>query len=477
MRFPAVHWHEGLFLQPHHFQAWDRHWTERIGVGESWQNPFSYGVYEVVWNHAALAAGFLQIDVLRCKTQGATLVEFSEQRPAERRDLRPAFHALGGEHRSIDVFVGVARLQLGSHNVDDPKHRNGARFHSELLEYPDETDAANVQPVGLRRINAKILFGHEDLAGYDVLRIGKIRRSEKEQSIAELDTEYVPPLMDIAAWAPFRQQVLQPLCDLVHQQSEKIGSEVEQAGGLLHANTPVELQRVIALQALYPAVATLSVLSRSRGIHPMHAYLELARVVGSLQLLRSDRQPPRMAAYDHEDIGPLFASLKRSIFQTIEAFAETPYLQYCFHGTEHGMQLSVDRGVFTQVKRWLIGVQKGTMSTADAITLISPANLDWKLGSTQQVDALFLRRGAGLQLRHTNSIPASLPRGEQWIYFDIVNQNDGVWDDVVATGGLSMRIRETSIVNRSALVGSKTIVLRRGDENVPLQFSLFGVRS
>ena len=477
MRFPAVHWHEGLFLQPHHFQAWDRHWTERLGVGEAWQNPYCYGVYEVVWNHAAMAAGFLQLDVLRCKIQGATLVEFSEQRPAERRDLRPAFLAMEGERRSIDIFVGVPRLQLGSHNVDDPKHRNGARFHSELLEYPDESDAANVQPVGLRRINAKILFGHEDLAGYDVLRIGRVRRSDKEQAIAELDHEYVPPLMDIAAWAPFRHHVLQPLCDLVHQQSERIGSEIEQAGGLLHANTPVELQRVIAMQALYPAVATLSVLSQSRGIHPLHAYLELAKIVGALQLLRSDRQLPRLAAYDHEDLGPLFAALKRSIFQTIEGFAETPYRQICFLGTENGMQLTVDRSVFPQVQRWLIGIQKGTLPLADVVDTISPANLDWKLGSTRQVDALFLRRGTGLQLRLTNSVPASLPRGDQWIYFEIVNHNDGVWEDVVATGGLSMRIRESSIANRTSLVGNKTVVLRRGDENVPLQFSLFGVRS
>jgi hypothetical protein len=82
-----------------------------------------------------------------------------------------------------------------------------------------------------------------------------------------------------------------------------------------------------------------------------------------------------------------------------------------------------------------------------------------------------------LQLRLTNSVPASLPRGDQWIYFEIVNHNDGVWEDVVATGGLSMRIRESSIANRTSLVGNKTVVLRRGDENVPLQFSLFGVRS
>ncbi len=43
MQFPAVNWHEGLFLHPHHFQAWDRHWTERVSTGEQWQSPHGYG--------------------------------------------------------------------------------------------------------------------------------------------------------------------------------------------------------------------------------------------------------------------------------------------------------------------------------------------------------------------------------------------------------------------------------------------------
>ena len=68
MQFPAVNWHEGLFLQPHHFQAWDRHWSERVTAGEQWQNPYFYGITEIAINSAALAAGHFQLDALKART-------------------------------------------------------------------------------------------------------------------------------------------------------------------------------------------------------------------------------------------------------------------------------------------------------------------------------------------------------------------------------------------------------------------------
>ncbi len=186
MQFPAVNWHEGLFLQPHHFQAWDRHWSERVSTGEQWLNPFSYGILSIAINEAALSAGYLQIDSLRCKTPGGVLIDFGVGHQSDRRDLRPAFHGTsdqssqgsssargmeGNGSQRLDVFIGVPRLKLGNKNVDPVQHMNGARFRAHWLDLPDEVDAATVRPVELRQLNAKILLGTDDLAGYDVFKL------------------------------------------------------------------------------------------------------------------------------------------------------------------------------------------------------------------------------------------------------------------------------------------------------------------
>ena len=39
-----VHWSEGLFLRPHHFQAADRYWTEAADLSEQWDHQYHYGI-------------------------------------------------------------------------------------------------------------------------------------------------------------------------------------------------------------------------------------------------------------------------------------------------------------------------------------------------------------------------------------------------------------------------------------------------
>ena len=47
MRNLPVHWMEGMFLRPHHFQAADRHTQEQFQLHEQWDHQFYYGVREV----------------------------------------------------------------------------------------------------------------------------------------------------------------------------------------------------------------------------------------------------------------------------------------------------------------------------------------------------------------------------------------------------------------------------------------------
>lgn len=487
MQFPAVNWHEGLFLQPHHFQAWDRHWSERVSLGERWQSPYSYGLLELSINRDALAAGFLQVDVLRCKTPGGTLIDAVAGQYAERRDLRPAMElasqrvALRSLNRnpasislSVDVYVGVPRLQLGIKNVDSPEHRNGARYVAQCIDLPDELDAACVRPVEVRNVNARLLVDGDDLAGYDLLRIARVSRSRQGENLFQLDNQYVPPLMDCSASDVLRAEVLTSLSDLLQHTSQKLTHQALDAGGELHASSPVDVRRLVALQALLPAASVFSVLAQSRGIHPMMAYTEMVRVAGSLAVLQPKRMPEPTAGYDHENIGPLFAALKRRITTALEVLRHESYTQAMFIGTEHGMQVSIEPQQLQSTRRWFIGVQRGNHSTESIVSLFQSGKLDFKLGGTNQIEKMFATRQAGLELRHTINAPVTLPQGDQWVYLEVINCESSAWHDVRTSTGLAMHINESHLTERSHLPGNTTINLKVGGKSFALQLALFG---
>lgn len=490
MQYPAVNWHEGLFLQPHHFQAWDRHWSERVSTGEQWQSPFGYGVLSISINESALAAGFLQIDSLRCKTPGGALIDFGTGHQSERRDLRPALDVQSSQSRpaspnngrsgtqslvGIDVYIGVPRLKLGNKNVDEVQHINGARFRAHWLDLPDEVDAASVRPVELRQLNAKILLGTDDLAGFDVLRIARVQRSTRDTAIVQLDPNYIPPVLECSAWTSLRSEVLSALYDLMQQYSEQFSQQIFDHGGALHANSPIDVQRLLVLQAVNPAASVLGVLANSRGIHPLTAYVELAKLAGSLDLISSDRVAKPTAAYDHENLGGIFFELKHRIVRSIAAIQSSPYKQYMFLGNDRGMQVAIESSQFLINRRWFIGIMKGNLASDTLHELLAPGNMDWKLGSLSQVDRLFAQRSPGIELRSTQNMPSSLPRGEEWVYYEVLGLDQPAWKDVKSTGTLAMRISDEIIVQRDSLVGQKTLLVSFERKTIPLQFALFGV--
>jgi type VI secretion system protein ImpJ len=485
----AVHWHEGLFLRPQHLQAWDRHWHEVTTAAERWQRPYSYGLAQIAINQDALAAGFFQLDALRAKMLDGTLVELQLGEGSQRIDLRAALDALeeaSGEtlslegNRGIDVFLAIPRLQLGDCNVSQPQRDRVARFLATEREVPDDADGNSVEPIIFRRLNARLMISGEDLAGYETLKIARVMRQRRGGAIATLDTQYIPPLLDCAAWPALRQDLLRPIHDSITAKAGVLAQLMRDHSLDTGRNAQSDLQRVLVLQSLNQAVAVLSVLTQAGGVHPLTAYTEVARIAGGLDILNPDQAATPVAAYDHEAIGPLFAALRTRIEQRLRGTGAVPYQQRFLSGAQWGTEEVPVRGLRATVpsdwlqsdRRCLLGIQRGSLTSGEIDQLISPGHLDWKLGSADQVEALFTQRMRGVELTAARDIPKFLPSPAEWSYFEF-QQRGSAWSEVVRSGTLAMRFRQSLLDAQQSWNGARTIRLKFQGRFVPLQFALF----
>jgi type VI secretion system protein ImpJ len=117
---------------------------------------------------------------------------------------------------------------------------------------------------------------------------------------------------------------------------------------------------------------------------------------------------------------------------------------------------------------------RGSLSEKECLAMLSPGELDWKLGSARQVDALFEYGAEGLHLTPLQQAPRALPPGRDWLYFEVSRQNV-VWKEVLQTQTLAMRLKDVLIVNRNELQGERKIVVSVRGKQVPLHFALFAV--
>src|SRR5262245_22386414 len=73
-----VHWHEGMFLRPHHLQAAQRYWAHQGMLGEKWDLHYNWGLRAIDLDLDALSNYRCVVRQLRARLRDGTLVSIPE---------------------------------------------------------------------------------------------------------------------------------------------------------------------------------------------------------------------------------------------------------------------------------------------------------------------------------------------------------------------------------------------------------------
>jgi type VI secretion system protein ImpJ len=485
MRNLPVHWYEGLFLRPQHFQAAERYWTELVQTSEQWDHPYNYGLTMLEYSKEALANHQFQIHSLKARMPDGTLVSLESGNEPDRLDLKPTLVAMNqgkvdlteafGRESTIKVYLAVPKLQLGRANVGYPGQADHARYLETDQSTQDESRGGEDQTIQVRSLNARLLLSTQDLSGYEVLPIAQIRRASEEQAVPRIDPDYIPPVVSITAWPPLGRDIVRAIYDIIGQKIEVLSLQISNRGIGLEGRDPGDLDRIMMLTELNVAFSTLAVLAFAQGVHPFVAYTELCRIVGQLSIFGPKRRSEDIPAYDHDDLAGIFTQIRIRIERLINTVRDYEFEQRYFVGVGMGMQVTLEPKWFNSDWQWYIGVNKGELSEQECRELLSAGQLDWKFGSSRQVEILFKHRAEGLRLNLVDRTIRALPSRGEWIYYEVDRKDSPAWRDVQETQTLAMRLKDTLIVNADRLQGERRLSVSLRGKRVTLQFALFAV--
>src|SRR5262249_25181410 len=146
MTTPAVHWQEGMFLQPHHFQTAARHAADQLRRNHKWDVYHNWGLRHFDYDRDALAARQLVVRALAARFRDATVVALPEDAPTPELNFQEEY----GPGRRVQIFLGVPQVRLGQPNApDDPAAAERARYRVETRELEDENTGLDPQAVPL----------------------------------------------------------------------------------------------------------------------------------------------------------------------------------------------------------------------------------------------------------------------------------------------------------------------------------------
>jgi type VI secretion system protein ImpJ len=472
MQNRAVHWYEGMFLRPQHFQAAQRHEASQRDRGGKWDLHYNWGLRSLELNETALANHRLVIQSLQVRLRDGTLVSLPEDAAPPALDLKGPLE----RERSLKVFLALPSLRLNRANEAKPGQTEGGRYLVDTLEIEDENSGLNPQSLELRRLNVKVFLStQEDHPGYEVMPIGVIEKSADVDAFPRLDLTYIPPLLGCDAWLPLQIGILRAIYDRIGTKIDLLAGQMLSRGISMESYAHEDTRIVGQLRALNEAYAVLTLLAFAEGVHPFEAYLELCRLVGQLAIFSEKRQPPELPHYDHDDLGRCFYQVKKYLDALLNLIIEPDWIQRPFRGAALRMQVPLEPAWLEPIWQMFVGVHT-SMPPEQCISLLTtPGQLDMKIGSSDRVDSIYEYGERGLKFVHRPQ-PRVLPVLPGLIYLQVDRDSHvNEWQHVRNSLMLAIRLNEQRILG--SIQDEQTLTIRHGGQTATLRFTLYLARS
>ena len=191
-----VHWHDGLFLQPHHLQKLQNAVFDGIFGERKLSMSFSYGVVKAQLSADKLKSGHVLFDALEVALPSGIVFRFPDEALLPSLDIRAE---LPKHPNGLEVGLALPRLrESGENSIPAGEKRSGVdnrlRYQAIEVEVADENSGTNKQLVQLLMLNGRLAFGHNEFVDEEYFPLVKILHSADEVTDAPrmADPRFVP---------------------------------------------------------------------------------------------------------------------------------------------------------------------------------------------------------------------------------------------------------------------------------------------
>ncbi|WP_224983057.1 type VI secretion system baseplate subunit TssK [Geomonas agri] len=428
-----IFWHQGMFLQPQHFQLVDRSMHSLLIPYQSHLAPNFWGISRATVRTSSKGLPSIEVTSGAFLFPDGTYVELPGNALVESR-LIP--EEAPGKGASLTVYLGLKKWQARAENAAVLQQGVApGGFTTRYLVAAEGASSPDLHAGGpaaeVRHMDhaLKLFWDSElDLLGdYLLLPVARLERRGAELEIAP---DFIAPCLTIAA-VPLLNELVLGIRDLVAVRCRQMESCKKQRGVQRAEFGSKDLVYLLALRTVNRYLAQLDHLILAQ-VHPWQVYGVLAQLVAELSCFDEsvaclgDGEGGGAAflpGYNHLDIGGCFASAHDLILKLLDQVCTGPEyaLRLCFDGTYYSADLTPAH--FQGKNRFYLAV---TTETDPAAVLAYLTGLA-KLGARERLPLLIAQALPGVPLEPMSNPPPELPRRASSLYFAIDSRSEQ-WD-------------------------------------------------
>jgi len=428
-------WHQGLFLQPHHFQLSDLYNKSLVEPWYRFMAPHFWGAGSFEIDEAVLANFVFDIKAGEFIFPDNSHVILGENAVIQARSFEKAWDDGG---KPFPVYLGLKKWDSNGENVavltdlSDLSHVSN-RFLS--LNAPEEiSDLHGNGPtaeVKQMRFLLKIFWETEiDHQGdYQLIPIARLKRKLEEIIV---DTDFIPPCLTLSG-SDILSGIVKEIKDQLFSKTRQLEA-VKRAKGVHTAEFGSrDMVYMMALRSLNRYVPLLTHLTGTTQGQPWAVYGVLRQIVGELSSFSAEVSAngeledgtALILEYDHKKLWDCFAGAQRLITRLLDEITSGPeyIIPLHFDGTYFAAELPPS--LFEGANRFYLVLE--TQQSAD--TIIESMNQVAKLSAREFLPILIAQSLPGIKLQHLEVVPQELPRKSDATYFQI-DTHEKSWEPV-----------------------------------------------
>ncbi len=418
-------WHQGLFLQPQHFQLLDRYVQSSTSPYQSYQSPHFWGVGKLKIQEASL--GNLTLDILNGEFlfPDNTFVSFPGNALLEARSFSEDWIDGG---KPLGAILGLRKWNSGGENVtvlSSLEDIRGVATRFVTTTEPEEAQDLHQggPPAQVKRLYyvLKLFWENEEdqLGDYNLIPLTKLERSGDKILLSQ---RFFPPCLAITASIPLTNLITE-IRDQLASRSNQLEAYKRERGIQSAEFGARDMVFLLALRSLNRYVPILFHLTESQPVHPWKVYGIIRQIIGELSSFSESvnvmgetlDEKTKTPAYDHRKLWECFSTAQSVLIQLLDEITAGPeyMLQLHYDGAYYATELPA--AMFEGQNRFYFVIETDNEPEKVLQSISSLA----KVGSRETLPILIARALSGIGLTHLSNPPQELPRRARSLYFQI----------------------------------------------------------